>query len=138
MYERLGFRWASGLVAFLSLLCAPMPFLFYKYGPTIRAKSRFAPTAPSASPATPPTEEEKKVAVVEVPADESQNALENTHSRHSHVSRHSHRHQHIKYPQPSPDSALEPEWGPNAGEPVAPVEMTGQQAPRVYRGEDAV
>lgn len=139
MYEGLGFRWASGLLAFLALACAPMPFLFYKYGPALRAKSRFAPTAPTAPSAAPPAEEEKKITVVEAPADDNENALENTHSRHSHVSRHSHRHhQHIKYPQPSPDSALEPEWGPNAGEPIAPREMTGQQEPKAYRGADAV
>lgn len=145
MYEGLGFRWASGLLAFVALACAPMPFLFYKYGPAIRAKSRFAPTGPSAptaptAPTAPsPAEEEKKVTVVEAPAAEGEDALENTHSRHSHVSRHSHHHhQHIKYPQPSPDSALEPEWGPHAGEPVAPRELTGQQEPKVFRGADAV
>ena len=138
MYEGLGFRWASGLLAFVALACAPMPFLFYKYGPVIRAKSRFAPTGSSAPTAPSPAGEEKKVTVVEAPAAEDENALENTHSRHSHASRHAHHHhQHIKYPQPSPDSALEPEWGPHAGEPVAPRELTGQQEPKVFRGANA-
>lgn len=42
MYHGLGVQWASGLLAFLALLCAPMPFLFYRYGAKIRSKSRFA------------------------------------------------------------------------------------------------
>lgn len=46
MYNRLGNQWASTLVAFLSLICVPIPFLFYKYGPVIRTKSRYAPTPP--------------------------------------------------------------------------------------------
>lgn len=138
MYERLGFRWASGLVAFLAAACTPMPFFFYKYGPSLRAKSRFAPTLPATPPTAPAAEEEKKIAVVEVPANDDSNALETAYSRHSHISRHSHHHPHAKYPQPSPDSALEPEWGPDAGLPVAVREMTSQQPPKVYRGEEAV
>lgn len=43
MYNGLGFQWASGLLAFLALLCAPMPFLFCRYGSKIRSKSMFAP-----------------------------------------------------------------------------------------------
>ncbi|KAK5553510.1 hypothetical protein LTR46_008485 [Exophiala xenobiotica] len=44
MYENLGFQWASSLLAFLALACLPMPFLFFKYGKKIRAKSRFTTT----------------------------------------------------------------------------------------------
>ncbi|KAF8453284.1 major facilitator superfamily domain-containing protein [Kalaharituber pfeilii] len=41
MYERLGYQWASGLLAFLILIMTPLPFLFAKYGAEIRASSRF-------------------------------------------------------------------------------------------------
>ncbi|KZP13990.1 MFS polyamine transporter [Athelia psychrophila] len=43
MYERLGVNWASTLIACIGLLLTPGPFLFYKYGPRIRAGSTFAP-----------------------------------------------------------------------------------------------
>lgn len=42
MYERLGYQWATGLLAFLTLAMLPFPYLFFKYGKRIRAKSRFA------------------------------------------------------------------------------------------------
>ncbi|KAI4722043.1 synaptic vesicle transporter [Aureobasidium sp. EXF-10727] len=42
MYANLGIHWASSIPAFLSLMCVPMPFLFYKFGPKIREKCKFA------------------------------------------------------------------------------------------------
>ncbi|KAK1691558.1 major facilitator superfamily transporter [Colletotrichum godetiae] len=45
MYENLGIHWASSIPAFLALACLPFPFLFYKYGPVIRAKCAFAAEA---------------------------------------------------------------------------------------------
>ena len=42
MYDGLGIHWASSIPAFLALACVPFPFLFYKYGPTIRKKCKFA------------------------------------------------------------------------------------------------
>jgi hypothetical protein len=33
------------VVAFLSLACAPMPFIFYKYGARLRQNSSYAPSA---------------------------------------------------------------------------------------------
>ncbi|EPE05923.1 multidrug resistant protein [Ophiostoma piceae UAMH 11346] len=42
MYLRLGDQWASTLLAFISLACCAIPFLFWKYGATIRQRSRFA------------------------------------------------------------------------------------------------
>ncbi|KOS17271.1 putative drug/proton antiporter [Escovopsis weberi] len=42
MYEKLGFQWASSLLGFLTLAMAPFPFIFFKYGKKIRARSRFA------------------------------------------------------------------------------------------------
>lgn len=42
MYQNLGIHWASSIPAFLALACVPFPFLFYKYGATIRQKCKFA------------------------------------------------------------------------------------------------
>ncbi|KAJ5581103.1 MFS general substrate transporter [Penicillium hetheringtonii] len=42
MYQNLGIHWATTLIAFLALACMPMPFIFYKYGPAIRSRCRYA------------------------------------------------------------------------------------------------
>jgi hypothetical protein len=42
MYHNLGPAWASAIPAFLALAFAPLPFLLLKFGPTLRARSRFA------------------------------------------------------------------------------------------------
>jgi hypothetical protein len=42
MYENLGTQWASSIPAFLSLACAPMPFLFYHWGKALREHSKLA------------------------------------------------------------------------------------------------
>lgn len=42
MYNGLGIHWASSIPAFLALVCVPMPFLFYKYGPKVREKCKYA------------------------------------------------------------------------------------------------
>lgn len=42
MYDNLGIHWASTIPAFLALACVPFPFLFYKYGPVIRKKCKYA------------------------------------------------------------------------------------------------
>lgn len=42
MYHNLGIHWASSIPAFLALACLPFPFLFYKYGATIRKKCKYA------------------------------------------------------------------------------------------------
>jgi hypothetical protein len=39
MYSRLGIHWASSIPAFLSLACAPLPFIFYFYGASVRKHS---------------------------------------------------------------------------------------------------
>jgi|SRR6266702_1252733 len=44
MYEGMGVNWASTLIGGVALLLLPIPFLFYKYGPRIRARSKFAPS----------------------------------------------------------------------------------------------
>ena len=47
MYADLGIHWASSVPAFLAIACIPFPFLFYKYGETIRMKCEFAAEAAS-------------------------------------------------------------------------------------------
>ncbi|KAG5351224.1 hypothetical protein C0989_007375 [Termitomyces sp. Mn162] len=43
MFRNLGVNWASTLLGLFGLLLAPSPFLFYRYGPQIRLRSKFAP-----------------------------------------------------------------------------------------------
>ncbi|KAJ5084927.1 hypothetical protein NUU61_009506 [Penicillium alfredii] len=45
LYHNLGIHWASCIPAFLALACVPFPFIFYRYGPTIRRKCRYAAEA---------------------------------------------------------------------------------------------
>ncbi|KAF2632041.1 MFS general substrate transporter [Macroventuria anomochaeta] len=42
MYDGIGIHWASSVPAFLAVACIPLPFLFYKYGATIRQKCKYA------------------------------------------------------------------------------------------------
>ncbi|KAI0532452.1 major facilitator superfamily domain-containing protein [Xylaria digitata] len=42
LYHRLGYQWASTLLAGISLLCCGIPFLFWKYGERIRRRSKYA------------------------------------------------------------------------------------------------
>ena len=42
MYQNLGIHWASSIPAFLALMCVPFPFLFYKYGASIRRRCHFS------------------------------------------------------------------------------------------------
>lgn len=42
MYNDLGIHWASSIPAFLALACVPFPFLFYKYGPAVRQRCKYA------------------------------------------------------------------------------------------------
>ncbi|SCN64008.1 related to mfs-multidrug-resistance transporter [Fusarium fujikuroi] len=41
MYEKLGIDWASSLLAFVALALLPVPWVLFKYGPNIRAKSAY-------------------------------------------------------------------------------------------------
>lgn len=41
-YNNLGINWASSIPAFLALICVPLPFLFYKFGPRIRKNCKYA------------------------------------------------------------------------------------------------
>lgn len=42
MYEGMGIQWATTLLALVACLLIPIPFLFYKYGETLRARSPYA------------------------------------------------------------------------------------------------
>ncbi|KAF2274867.1 putative MFS multidrug transporter [Westerdykella ornata] len=42
MYDRLGYQWASTLLAFIGLACCAIPYVFYYKGAAIRAHSHFA------------------------------------------------------------------------------------------------
>lgn len=42
MYHRLGYQWASSLLAFIALACCAIPFVFYFKGAAIRKRSHFA------------------------------------------------------------------------------------------------
>lgn len=45
MYNNLGIHWASCIPAFLGVACLPFPFLFYRYGPQIRRRCKYAAEA---------------------------------------------------------------------------------------------
>jgi hypothetical protein len=42
MYGRLGIHWASSVPGFLTVVCMPFPFLFYRYGKPIRERCKYA------------------------------------------------------------------------------------------------
>ncbi|KAL7809928.1 major facilitator superfamily domain-containing protein [Trichoderma gracile] len=42
MYARLGYQWASSLLAFISLACCAIPYCFWIWGARIRARSKYA------------------------------------------------------------------------------------------------
>lgn len=41
MYRKLGIPWASSVFGFFSVLLIPIPYLFYTYGPRLRAKGKY-------------------------------------------------------------------------------------------------
>ncbi|PGH23530.1 hypothetical protein AJ80_02484 [Polytolypa hystricis UAMH7299] len=41
MYEKLGIAWASSLLGFIALVLMPIPWVLFKYGPRIRARSQY-------------------------------------------------------------------------------------------------
>ncbi|WRT66674.1 uncharacterized protein IL334_003634 [Kwoniella shivajii] len=89
MYRNLGLHIAGTIVAILATACAPLPFLFYRYGPYLRRKSRYAPSQPH----TPDEEAMETPAQIE---EEKQDELRKVKTR--------------------TEDALEPEWASDAGE----------------------
>ncbi|KAI5118253.1 hypothetical protein M0805_007502 [Coniferiporia weirii] len=47
MFARLGVRWAATVFACVALLMAPVPFVLFRWGPQIRARSKFAEAVPA-------------------------------------------------------------------------------------------
>ncbi|KAL4780627.1 major facilitator superfamily domain-containing protein [Aspergillus varians] len=45
MFQNLGIHWAASIPAFLALACAPLPFVFYWFGPWVRGHSKYAAEA---------------------------------------------------------------------------------------------
>ena len=41
VYNRLGIAWATSLLGFISIGLLPIPWVLFKYGPRIRAKSNY-------------------------------------------------------------------------------------------------
>ena len=44
MFDALGVGGGGSLIGGVGVLLAPIPFIFYRYGPAIRKRSSFAPT----------------------------------------------------------------------------------------------
>lgn len=42
MYDKLGVKWATMLLAFVCMFMVPIPWIFYKFGPGIRKRSAFS------------------------------------------------------------------------------------------------
>jgi hypothetical protein len=42
MYSRLGYQWASSLLAFIALACCAIPYVFFYKGEAIRRFSKYA------------------------------------------------------------------------------------------------
>ena len=42
MYRALGTQWATSVLGFAVIAMIPIPFAFYKYGPRVRERSKFA------------------------------------------------------------------------------------------------
>lgn len=62
MFDRLNPQWASTLLGLLAVVMAPIPFVLTRYGPTLRHKSKYAPSKPAAPPqATPPKKGDESV-----------------------------------------------------------------------------
>lgn len=59
-FNNLGIQWAGTLLGCLAAVMIPIPFIFYKWGPKIRARSKFAPTI-SPEALEEPDEGEEKV-----------------------------------------------------------------------------
>ena len=57
MYDKLDPRWASTLLGFIALAMVPIPLVLLKFGPTLRARSRYTPKRPPVAHAAPKGEQ---------------------------------------------------------------------------------
>jgi hypothetical protein len=44
MFQHMGIDWAVSFFAFVSMALLPVPWMFFKFGPRIRARSRYETT----------------------------------------------------------------------------------------------
>ncbi|KAF7549607.1 hypothetical protein G7Z17_g6269 [Cylindrodendrum hubeiense] len=63
MYARLGDQWASTLLAFISLACCAIPFMFWKFGARIRQRSKYAYAGEEEDPNVDDIEKAKGLAI---------------------------------------------------------------------------
>lgn len=42
LFDSLGINWASTLLGGIAALCVPLPWIFFKWGPQLRAKSKYS------------------------------------------------------------------------------------------------
>ena len=43
LVEAIGFDWTCSLLAFVALVLGPVPWVFFRFGPGLRAKSTYVP-----------------------------------------------------------------------------------------------
>ena len=58
MFINMDIQWAGTFLGCVALIMVPVPLLFIKYGPTLRAKSKWVPKLPPPPSAAPKTDEE--------------------------------------------------------------------------------
>lgn len=80
MYNNLGIHWASSVPAFLALACVPFPFLFYRYGPAIRKRCKFAAEAAEAMEQMRAGNDEQEVDKTENDGEKDEKLVEETRS----------------------------------------------------------
>ncbi len=129
MYNNLGDAWASSLLGFLALACAPFPYLFYRYGAAIRARSKYAPNV---TPATVTGQGHKE-------GDAQEKSSPTATTPHPQIGLPAAVGVEERSREGSMYSNLEPEWASGAGTPQAeaPREMVLEKQ-KVWKGEEAV
>ncbi|CAH7667894.1 major facilitator superfamily domain-containing protein [Phakopsora pachyrhizi] len=82
MFNGMGIQWAATLLGLVSLVIAPSPFFFYKYGPRFRSGSKFAPALDLKLRATVQAEEKAaQLAPVDVSLNAEKRATVTLHDR---------------------------------------------------------
>ncbi|KHN97770.1 major facilitator superfamily [Metarhizium album ARSEF 1941] len=71
MFQGMGIQWAATLLGCVAVVLAPLPFVFYKYGSRIRARSAYAPTFAASTE----KEGEDNAALASVPRKEGDNGV---------------------------------------------------------------
>ena len=61
MYAGCGYQWASMILFFMALACCGIPFMFWKYGAKIRARSKYAYAGDDDQTASGTSDEENQI-----------------------------------------------------------------------------